>query len=216
MKQDKLEVKLAKANRIKNIVIIILSVLLTMSVFLHIVFGYLLGVHNLETFKRAMLANELFSTQDYIEQEDVNNTEPVEEATEITEQSKVDDVTSELETGRVLLDAAGIKITLLGLEYDSFWECSKLKLMIENNSEYNVMVTSDKETIDGYMVDSIGFYREVLAGKKAVDYFAIYNFDLEEIGITQPKAINFTLQAIQSEDVFNTIAETSVITVELN
>jgi hypothetical protein len=114
------------------------------------------------------------------------------------------------------MNSAGIKITYTGVEYDTFWECYKLKFSIENASNMDVIINSTEEAIDGYMVDnSIGFYCEVLAGKKAVDYMILYDFDLEPLGISKPTVIEFKMNVIARDDVFNDIANTGTVTINI-
>lgn len=171
-----------KVEKIKTISITVLSVLLAMSVFAHIFCFTLLGINSIESFKRAMLAEELlnsFSTLTPESSDDISADSNVSASQPDTSIDNSNNETTQATTSAVVFNAAGIKITYTGVEYDTFWECYELKFTIENNSNVNVIITRAEEVVDGYMVDtSIGFYCEILAGRKAVSEMTLYNFDL--------------------------------------
>ena len=201
-------------EKVKTIFIIILSVLLAMSIFLMVLFGSLLQINSVASLKRVMLASEALASYESTEQKPV--TEPEGSANKTPMSTESTTPTPAPADKATLLNAAGIRITLLDIEYDTFWESYKLKLSIENTSNTNIIVTSAEETIDGYMVDtSIGFYCEVLAGKKAIDYMTLYSFDLEPMGITKPNKIEFKLNVADSDDIFTDIVSSGKITVSI-
>ena len=215
-----------KAEKIKTVAIIILAVLLMMSIFTQVLFCTLLGINNVAALKQAMLANDLLDsmTAQVLEDTDVVDNKPSETTpnsnTDTVEPTEsVDTTTEPVESvnANIVLDAAGVKVTLLDIEYDTFWESYKLKFAVENNSELDVLITSTEETVDGFMVDNgIGFYCEVLAGKKAIEYMTLYNFELETIGITTPNAIEFKMSITDNADLFNTIADSDTITINIS
>ena len=208
-----------KVEKIKTISIIVLSVLLTMSVFTHIFCFTLLGINSIESFKRAMLAEELLNSFSALTPEipEDTQTDSNVSADQPATPSDTNPNNAPANTSTVVLNSAGIKITYTGVEYDTFWECYKLKFTIENNSSTNVIITSLEEVVDGYMVDtSIGFYCEVLAGKKAVSYMTLYNFDLEPLGITKLNNVEFTFNVVASNDLFNDIVSSDKITINIS
>jgi hypothetical protein len=198
-----------KSEKIKTIVIVALSVLLAMSVFTQVLFCTLLGINSVDSLKRAMLAKDLLAGLESVAPEasvDVPSETPT------VPNSSSGDTTAPT----VALDSSGIKITFVEVEYDSFWECYKLKFSIENNSNTDVTITSDGETVDGYMVDlDIGFYCEVLAGKKAVAYMMLYDFALEPLGITQPKVVEFSWSVRANDDAFNDLIKTDTLSIRI-
>jgi hypothetical protein len=208
-----------KVEKIKTISIIVLSVLLAISVFAHIFCFTLLGISSIESFKRTMLAEELlssFSTLTPESSDDISADSNVGTSQPDTSIDNSNNETTQATTSAVVFDAAGIKITYTGVEYDTFWECYTLKFAIENNSDTDVIITSAEEVIDGYMVDSsIGFYCEVLAGKKAVEYMTLYNFDLEPLGISKPGNIEFIFDVTASDDIFHDIISSDKIIINI-
>lgn len=80
---------------------------------------------------------------------------------------------------------------------DSFWGFA-LKVYCENKSSDKSMMFSLRDvSVNGYMADTI-FAKEVAAGKKSNDDVSFY--DLEEIGVTVPEEITFTLCVYDNEN----------------
>lgn len=203
-----------KSEKTKTVFIIILSTLLVMSIFTQVLFCSLLGIKNVASLKRVMLANDtlagMATPEAEIATEPQINTSvvPTTPATKPTEPISINGT-------KVILDSAGIKVTYLGTEYDSFWEAPVLKFAIENNSDTDVIINSTEESVDGFMTD-IGMYSEVLAGKKAVEGMTMYAFEMEPFGITNPKAVEFKLSVSNRNDISDNIIETDTITIEIN
>lgn len=210
-----------KSDKAKTIFIIMLSVLLAMSIFTQILFCSLLGIKNVDSLKRVMLANDRLNSMSTPELE--NSVEEPAEVVQIPESTPMPTEpmapsaeSTEANKSTIVLDSAGVKITYLGADYDTFWDGYKLKFAIENNSDTNLLITSKDETVNGFMADtSIGLYCEVLSGKKAVDEMTLYAFELESLGITDPKTVEFKLSVTNSEDIFTDIAKTDTITIDL-
>lgn len=80
----------------------------------------------------------------------------------------------------VLLDASNVKITAKKIEEG--WLGTSLKLLIENNSDQDLMVQCRDSSVNGYMVDTL-FSTSVAAGKKANDSITFASGDLEACGI---------------------------------
>lgn len=80
---------------------------------------------------------------------------------------------------------------------DSFWGF-KLKVYCENKTSDKTMMFSIRDvSVNGYMADPY-FAEEVAAGKKSNDDVSF--FDLEDIGVTTPEEITFTLSVYDSDD----------------
>ena len=54
----------------------------------------------------------------------------------------------------VLLDEGGIKITATGFDEKGFWG-PELKLLLENNTENNIIVSTDALIVNNYMVSDL-------------------------------------------------------------
>jgi hypothetical protein len=225
-----------KSEKTKTVFIIILSVLLVMSIFTQVVLLALLGINNVASLKRVMLASDLLAnaaepevlvsmptetTPISTEPEPVVQTQPSqteEPSSDVPTSTEPSTVPTEtfVDNTNILMDDAGVVVTYLGTEFNTTWDSYELKFAIENNSDKNVIVTSDKEVVDGYMTDiSIGMYSEIVAGKKAVAEMTLFDFDLEPLGITNPETVEFKLRVTNSEDIFDTITETGVIMINI-
>ena len=203
-----------KANKIKNITIIALALLLVMSIFTQTLFFILLGINSVDSFKRVMLANEMLMSMSSLEFETTPISSDV--TTSIDTSANYANTNNASGSSIVVLNTNDVKITFVAVEYDTFWESYKLKFEIENNSNTDIIITSAEEVVDGFMVDTTtGFYCEVLKGRKAVDYLTLYNFDLESVGIDKPGVFEFKLNITASDDLFNTIASSDKITVDV-
>lgn len=82
----------------------------------------------------------------------------------------------------VVVDDAGLKITVV--ELGSGWIGPELKLKIENNSgkKLNVMFESGSTSINGYMID-LSLYETVENGQSADAVARVYDSDLKRCGI---------------------------------
>ena len=207
-----------KASKIKTITIIVLAILLVMSIFTQVISFTLLGITDMESFKRVMLANEMLLGFSNLEADSSNTLATPELSVPEASTDSTNSVTNEIPSvnSAVVLNYNGIKVTLTDIEYDTFWDSYKLKFTVENNSPVDITITSQEEVVDGYMVEyGIGFYCEVLAGKKAVEYMTLYSFELEPFGISTPSNIEFKLSAFASDDVFDDIVTTDKITINV-
>lgn len=90
----------------------------------------------------------------------------------------------ESNTGKVIMEKNGIKITFLGFEKrPEGFKGYEIKLKIENSSNTNYTIQCNDLSVNGLMADSI-FSCDVAAGKSAVDFIWVYN--MEERGISEP------------------------------
>lgn len=84
-------------------------------------------------------------------------------------------------TQTVLYDADGIVVTATG--YEEGWTGPEIKLLLENNSDKNVLVTSASVSANGYMMPYASLYAEVAAGKKANETLSLMSSELDQSGI---------------------------------
>ena len=96
----------------------------------------------------------------------------------------------------VILDKNGIKITAKSISYDG-WMGPEIKVLVENNSEYNVRIQTRKFSINGIMIDPV-FSVEVQSGKKANDTITISDSDLKAAKIETIKDIEFSFSVSDS------------------
>ena len=68
---------------------------------------------------------------------------------------------------------------------------------IENNSEYDIFVSSDNESVNDCMITTI-LLQEVAAGKKATTDMVFYDSDLTDNNITKIEKLEFVLKISQA------------------
>lgn len=121
-------------------------------------------------------------------------TEKEAEATPTTESLKPTGLSIE---EQVLVDTAGVKITATGIEDDATLG-KGVKLLIENNSDINVIVECDGVIVNNYMVSSF-FDAYVDAGKKANTVMYLESGELEAVGINHIGQIEVYFHGYESE-----------------
>ena len=109
----------------------------------------------------------------------------------------------------VLYEADGIKVTVKGLE-DGLMG-TEIKMLIENDSTKNILITSDSVSANGYMMPGAALYAEVAAGKKANESLTLMSSELDQSGIKTLSQMQFYLQ-IQDPETWETIKTTDLIT----
>lgn len=109
----------------------------------------------------------------------------------------------------VLYEADGVKVTATG--YEDGWMGPEIKILVENDSAKNVLVTSASVSANGYMMPSAALYAEVAAGKKANEALTIMSSELDESGIEMVAELQFYLQ-IQDPETWETIATSDLLT----
>ena len=109
----------------------------------------------------------------------------------------------------VLYDADGIVVTATG--YEEGWTGPEIKILVENNSEKNVLVTTASVSVNGYMMPYASLYAEVAAGKKANESLSIMSSELEQSGIETLAEMQFYLQ-IQDPETWETLATSDLLT----
>ena len=109
----------------------------------------------------------------------------------------------------VLYEANGIKVTATG--YESGWMGPEVKVLVENDSTDNALITFDAVSVNGYMMPYSGFYAEVAAGKKANESLVLSASELKRSGIDTVAEIQFYLQH-QDPETWDVLEETELLT----
>ena len=109
----------------------------------------------------------------------------------------------------VLYEADGVKVTATG--YEDGWMDPEIKILVENDSSKNVLVTSASVSANGYMMPSAALYAEVAAGKKANETLTIMSSELDQSGIEMLAELQFYLQ-IQDPETWETITTSDLLT----
>ena len=109
----------------------------------------------------------------------------------------------------VLYEADGVKVTATG--YEDGWMGPEIKILVENDSSKNVLVTSASVSANGYMMPSAALYAEVAAGKKANETLTIMSSELDQSGIEVLAELQFYLQ-IQDPETWETITTSDLLT----
>ena len=109
----------------------------------------------------------------------------------------------------VLYEADGIKVTVKGLE-DGFMG-TEIKMLIENDSSKNILITSDSVSVNSYMMPTAALYAEVAAGKKSNESITLMTAELDQSGIETIANIQFYLQ-VQDPETWDVVATTELLT----
>lgn len=109
----------------------------------------------------------------------------------------------------VLYEADGIKVTAKSLADGLLG--TEVKLLIENDSSKNILITSSSVSANGYMMPTAALYAEVAAGKKANESLTLMSSELDQCGIETLSEMQFYLQ-IQDPETWETIKTTDLIT----
>ena len=104
------------------------------------------------------------------------------------------DDTSALNEEKLIYDHNDIKIY-----YVSFTEkyLPKFTFRIENNSDYDILLSTDNESVNDYMITTI-IVKDVAAGKKATAEMVFYDSDLTDNNITKIEKLEFVLKISQA------------------
>lgn len=133
------------------------------------------------------------------------------EATGQDSENEVDDTAGiEVKVAEtVLYDANDIKVTATGFE--DGWMGPEIKILVENNSSKNVLVTTEAVSVNGYMMPFASLYAEVAAGKKANDSLSIMSSELERSGVATVAEVQFYIN-ISDADTWDDIATSELLT----
>lgn len=117
-----------------------------------------------------------------------------------------------IESGRVLYDQNGLKITTDSLESDSGE--TFLILNLENTSDTDITLVCESSAINNFMIET-PFYADLAAGESTLTGINFTNSDLNACEITTITDIDFTLTAYESET-YTLLYETNRLSVETN
>ena len=130
------------------------------------------------------------------------------------EQSEMNNSSDEVSTPtieeQILFESDGVRVT--AKEIADSWAGPELKLLIENDSDANVIVSLDEIAVNDYMV-SAWLYEEVAVGKKSNETVTIWSSTLGNAGISNVGKIDFYFKVTNS-DTYNTIYESDAIEVK--
>lgn len=109
----------------------------------------------------------------------------------------------------VLYEANDIKVTATG--YEDGWMGPEVKILVENNSTKNVLVTAESVSVNGYMMPYASLYAEVAAGKKANESLSIMTSELDQAGIETVAEMQFYIK-VSDADTWDSIASSDLLT----
>lgn len=112
---------------------------------------------------------------------------------------------------QVLVDQDNIVVTAKEYVTDSFWG-DGLKLLLENNSDKDVMVSCKALIVNDYMITDL-FASEVAAGKKANETLYLSSTQLKASGIENVGKVEIYFHVYDS-NTFESIVDTECITIQ--
>lgn len=112
----------------------------------------------------------------------------------------------------VLYDADDVKITAKELSFEDDWYAGTLSLLIENNTDKDLNISTTSVYVNGYQVDG-WLYAEVSAGKKSNETITFYDEDFEMCGITTIADIELSFEAYEV-DSYEDYFESSLVKLE--
>lgn len=112
------------------------------------------------------------------------------------------DVTLE---NQVIYDKEGVRITVTGMEEDA-WTGTKIWMMLENNTDRNLLLTGDVFVVNGITVQAY-LYAEVAAGMKANDSLELFTDVLDMAGIEKIATVQGYDTRLVDSDSLDTVAK---------
>lgn len=106
---------------------------------------------------------------------------------------------------QVIYDRDGVRISITGLEEDT-WTGTKIWMMLENNTDRNLLFTGDVFVVNGITVQAY-LYAEVAAGMKANDALELFTDVLDSSGIEKIATIRGYDTRIVDSDSLDTVAK---------
>lgn len=126
--------------------------------------------------------------------------------TDAPEQAAGDAITIE---EQVLIDRDGIKVTAKQYVTDSIWG-EGIKVLIENDSDIDVMVGCDALIVNDYMISDL-FSADVAAGKKANDTIYLSSSELKAAGIDVVGRVEIYFHAYDSDSYDSVFSKESAV-----
>lgn len=212
-------------NRIKTIVIVVLSMLVMFTTTLTIITFSLIGCGNISELRELIARDVLIQESDNIQNESTREEEKKPNTSVITPPvtdnkapSKVETETSKPEEdpfegieSLCIWNMNGIKITVLGLEMDGFYG-PEMYIEIENNTNNNLLFGIEDVSVNGYMMDPY-WATSVASGKKARETIYWFEETCIENGVEDIYRVECVFH-ISNEDTWTTVIETPTIGID--
>lgn len=109
----------------------------------------------------------------------------------------------------VLYENGGVKVTATG--YSDSWMGPEISILVENDSEKNIQVSTRDVSVNSYMMQFSGMYAEVSAGKKSNETLSLLSSELKQSGVETVADIQFYL-SISDADTWDEIEISTLIT----
>ncbi len=109
-----------------------------------------------------------------------------------------------------LYNADGIVITATGIKSDLFGPT--IRVTASNDSNKNIMITTQSLSVNGYMMSASGLYCDIAAGKKANADLTLMQSELDQAGIDTVADVEFYIH-ISDSDSYTEIASSDLIAV---
>ena len=198
---------------LKTIIISVAATLLITALVLSIVYNNLilkvLGITDVESFKRVMFCQELLeSLQQSFDtgvESDVPNTDvqrPVEDS-EIVAPSP-----DTYNTNDVIYEDVYIRVTYVKQELSIFGPT--IKFLIENKTTKTIDVSFTNVHIDGYMVDFCGVYVDALgSGRKTFETLYLYESDYKDF-TNFPSFVEFNINIQDTESWYDLVKDQTI------
>lgn len=155
-------------------------------------------------------------TENASEQSESSNNESNSEESKTNEKEEVPadgSASVAIEENQVLWESEGVKVTATGIEKDSLWG-DQVKLLIENNSDKNIMVGCDALIINDFMVNDL-FATSVAAGKKDNAKITLLSGELKTAGIKEISNIELYLH-ITDDDTLERISKSDCLPIKVS
>lgn len=118
--------------------------------------------------------------------------------------------TSAESLNQVLVDNEYITITLTNFDFDGFYG-PEMKVLVENKSDRDIMVSIDDVSVNGFMLDPF-WATTISAGKSANESIEWFDSDVEENGITSFETVECTFTGYD-DDNYDDLFDTDTITI---
>lgn len=127
----------------------------------------------------------------------------------ITEKKPEEKKSVEIEE-KVIFEQDNIVITSKGIESDIFG--TSLKILIENNSNKNLIFQTKNESVNGFMAETL-FSEEVASGKKSNASITFTSNGLEDFGLSTLANMEFSFHIFEAEN-WETYLDSDVISID--
>ena len=111
----------------------------------------------------------------------------------------------------VLLDQAGIKISVKGMDLNG-WFGPEIKMLFENNSSKSVTIQARDTSVNGYMIEPM-LSVDVPSGKSTNDSLTLLSSDLQLAGITTIADIELVFHIFETES-WDSIFDSDTVRIE--